>query len=134
MNMTNEKEDLENRKKQFTVLLVEDDKCILEDLIFNLEKHFLVLPYNSGDEAIEAIESGLNYDCVVADLSLDRSRNSGEDVLATSKRIFPDKKAILSSCYKLQDVLNQVGSTCADHVWYKLSDNDILVGLIQRFI
>jgi DNA-binding response OmpR family regulator len=54
-----EKEDLENKTRQITVLLVEDEPNILEDLMWSLERAgFFCLPYQSGDEAIEAIRGG----------------------------------------------------------------------------
>jgi two-component system phosphate regulon response regulator PhoB len=72
--------DMDNRRK--TVLLVDDDEDLLEQVRLVVEREFDVAIAHSGAEALARLEDG-RYDCIVMDVMM----QSLSDGLDTAKKI-----------------------------------------------
>jgi CheY-like chemotaxis protein len=103
-----------NATFQGTVLLVDDEKAILQVTAAALEKlGFKVLVAGDGLEAMEAFRADLDrIDLVIMDLTMPRM--DGREAFQTMRRLKPDVKVILSSGYNEQESVQQfIGKSLA---------------------
>ncbi len=101
-----------------TILFVDDDikRRNSARLLYLEDRGYLVLPYDEGRKAIEAIEEGLQYDLAIIDLSFGEERENtdcrGDEVMSVSKRRSPKAPIICSTGYPYKP-------QCADYFLQK---------------
>ncbi len=60
---------------------------------------YLVLPYYSAEEALNAVRGGLEFNLALIDRELDDDVYSGDDIIKECKTIHPDRPIICLSNY-----------------------------------
>jgi two-component system, cell cycle sensor histidine kinase and response regulator CckA len=80
-----------------TILLIDDEPCVLRVMRLFLQAAFVVLEAPSAEKALDKVaQSDKNVDLVISDVTLCPG-TSGLDVVLTLKASMPDLKVILAS-------------------------------------
>ncbi len=112
--------------KQKRLLYLEDYSCAAEAFIPRCEHlGYLVIHYTFGEEAVEALENGLNYELAIVDREL--GHVSGDEVIKACKKYHPGTPVICLTGYndRVKD---------ADITLERIKDNRALYALLKRYI
>lgn len=113
------------------ILIVDDEKNILEALRFLLEKKYDLTFCDSGCKALEAVKK-VNYDIVIADICL--GDISGNEVLKKVKERHKETDVIMISAYRKVDNIFDAGKYGACDFILKPFDKDEMLNLIENLL
>lgn len=111
------------------VLLVEDDESVREAMASVLEEDFTVTVASGGQEALDMLGKGLEFDAVCSDYSMPRV--NGLDVLRAVKESFPSTVRILITGFRDEFRSNDQWRTLAQRVVLKPCEPDRLIELVR---
>ncbi len=98
-----EKSDIANGKSEKTVLIVDDERMVLEmcdEMVTDFG--YKTVKAENGEVAVEIFKERYNtIDCIILDLSMPKM--DGYDTFIELKKINPDVKVILSSGYDIEE-------------------------------
>ena len=94
-------EDFLSRPIEIRVLVVEDDKAILEVASMSLSKYMDVETATDGDQAIDQVNAN-SFDLVVLDVMIPGS--SSDDVLELIVKTFPSTAVVVMTAFDTQSI------------------------------
>ncbi|OGF50177.1 MAG: hypothetical protein A2231_06710 [Candidatus Firestonebacteria bacterium RIFOXYA2_FULL_40_8] len=113
------------------ILIVDDEKNILEALKYLLGDDHLLTFCNSGTEALNVIKKK-NFDIALLDLQL--GDLSGNEVLRKIKERSKETAVIMMSAHKRKDLVFDAGRLGAEDYLFKPFDNVELLNLIDSIL
>jgi len=113
------------------ILVVDDEKSILEALKYLFENRYQSTFCSSGYEALDIITTK-NFDIALLDLCL--GDMSGNEILRKIKEKNNSANVVMMSAYKTKEFIFDAGKFGAEDYIFKPFDNDELLNLIESII
>lgn len=116
-----------------SILIVEDNALARRNLAVFLESAgYQVAQAASGEDALNLIKTGKNFDLVISDLRM-TGMITGIDVLSYQRRVLPNSRSILITAFGSDQIRKQLREMGADYMDKPIKLNTLLTE-IERLI